>query len=112
MGGFHQPLMTNEDMLIAADFLDAGYKLAYCASAKVWHSHDYKFKQEFERNRNIGRFMFEYGERFGSEMGEGINIFRAVTGQLIQAGYGKDVIPFWINCSARILGNWVGKHDH
>ena len=40
VGGFPHPLPTNEDMLIAAAFLDAGYRLAYCADAAVVHSHD------------------------------------------------------------------------
>ena len=40
VGGFPHPLPTNEDMLIAAAFLDSGYRLAYCADAAVVHSHD------------------------------------------------------------------------
>lgn len=112
VNGFHQPLMTNEDMLIAADLLESGFKLSYSAFAKVWHSHDYTFKQEFARNRIIGKFMREYGGRFGSEVGEGIDLFKVVADQLVREGHWMDLIPFCINCAARISGNWAGKHDH
>lgn len=112
VNGFRQPLMTNEDMLIAADLLETGFKLAYSAFARVWHSHDYTFIQEFARNRTVGRFMKEYGNRFGNEIGEGIGLFKAVVYQLVREGCWIDLIPFCINCAARISGNWAGKHDH
>lgn len=47
VGGFEHPLMTNEDMLIAADLLNAGWRLAYSAEAVVWHSHKHTLKQEY-----------------------------------------------------------------
>lgn len=55
-------------MLIAAAFLDSGYRLAYCADAAVVHSHDLTLRQEYRRNVLIGRFLQEYGERLGNRV--------------------------------------------
>ncbi len=112
VGGFTRPIGTNEDMLIAADLLDAGYRLAYRGSAAVWHSHDYTLRQEYERNRKIGRFLAVYGERFGSVTGEGIALAKSVTATLIKEGKIHEVIPFWMNCAARLLGNRSGRRQH
>ncbi len=111
VGGFTHPIATNEDMLIAADFLDAGYKLAYQAEAAVWHSHDYTLRQEYERNRKIGQFLQQYGHRFGDGKvaGEGMKMVKYVSGRLIKEGKIGEVIPFWFNCAARLLGNRAGK---
>ena len=111
VGGFAHPIATNEDMLIAAEFLDAGYRLAYRGSAAVWHSHDYTLKQEYERNRKIGQFLSQYGDRFGggSMAGEGLSLVKSVSARLVKEGKIGEILPFWMNCAARLLGNRSGK---
>ena len=111
VGGFERPIVTNEDMLIAADFLDAGYRLAYQANACVWHSHRYTLRQEYQRNCRIGQFLSRYGHRFGDagEMGEGIRMAGFVTKKLLAEGKPGEIIPFWLGCAAKILGNRAGK---
>ena len=113
VGGFEHPLITNEDMLIAADFLDHGYRLAYQAEAKVWHSHSCTLRQEYQRNRCIGQFLARYGDRFskGGEMGEGLRMVRFVTKKLLSEGRIGAIVPFWGNCAARLLGNRAGKQE-
>ena len=113
VGGFVHPLMTNEDMLIAEDFLDHGYRLAYQAEAKVWHSHSYTLRQEYKRNRLIGQFLTRYGNEFGraGEMGEGFRMVRFVTKELLSQGKVGAIVPFWCNCAARLLGNRAGKQE-
>ena len=64
VGGFEHPIDTNEDMLIAADFLRAGWKLAYSAEARVWHSHAFTLRQEYARNFKVGGFLARYADRF------------------------------------------------
>lgn len=52
-----------------------GYKTAYCADAKVYHSHDYSLYQEYVRNREIGKFHRKEKwllETFGKAEGEGL----------------------------------------
>ena len=113
VGGFTYPISTNEDMLIAADFLDAGYKLAYQGNAKVWHSHDYTLRQEYERNRKIGQFLAKYGDRFGGGdiTGEGLSLVRFVFARLVREGKITEVLPFCFNCAARLLGNRRGRRQ-
>ena len=111
VGGFPHPLPTNEDMLIAATFLDAGYRLAYCADAAVVHSHDLTLRQEFRRNVLIGRFLQEYGERLGNprETGEGLRMVRQVLLQLLRSGHPLECLAFAADCAARLLGSRAGR---
>ena len=111
VGGFECPIIADEDMLIAADFLDAGYYLAYQADACVWHSHRYTFRQEYQRNERIGQFLARYGHRFevAGVMGEGLRMGRFVTKRLLQQGKVLAIIPFWWNCAAKLLGSRAGK---
>ena len=111
VGGFPHPLPTNEDMLIAAAFLDAGYRLAYCADAAVVHSHDLTLCQEYRRNVLIGRFLQEYGERLGNpcETGEGLRMVRQVFSQLLRSGQPLECLAFAADCAARLLGSHMGR---
>ncbi|WNS75200.1 glycosyltransferase [Bacillus sp. DTU_2020_1000418_1_SI_GHA_SEK_038] len=56
IGGFPINIILGEDMYVAAKAALAGYSIAYMAEAKVFHSHDYTVRQEFQRNFDIGVF--------------------------------------------------------
>lgn len=110
VGGFPHPLPTNEDMLIAAAFLDSGYRLAYCADAAVVHSHDLTLRQEYRRNVLIGRFLQEYGERLGNPR----ETARACAGAagafaLLRSGHPLECPAFAADCAARLLGSRAGR---
>lgn len=111
VGGFPHPLPTNEDMLIAAALLDAGYRLAYRADAAVVHSHNLTLRQEYRRNVLIGRFLREYGERLGNprETGEGLRMVRQVLSQLLRSGHPLECPAFAADCAARLLGSRAGR---
>lgn len=111
VGGFDSPVLTNEDMLMAQRLLEAGYALAYSGRAAVLHSHCFTWRQEYRRNVNIGRTMKRYEGRFacGSEMGEGVALARQVSHQLLREGALAECAAFGLNCSARLLGNRVGR---
>lgn len=110
-GGFEHPLMTNEDMLMAADLLEKGYCLAYCANATVWHSHNFSFMQEYRRNQLIGRFLQRYSDRLlgVSETGEGLRLVKYVLEQLVRKGQLLECVRFCLNCAARLAGNKSGR---
>lgn len=110
-GGFTHPLMTNEDMLMAADLLAKGYCLAYCADAKVWHSHNFTLMQEYRRNRLIGRFLQRYSDRLlgVSETGEGLRLVKYVLLNLARKGQLLQCMRFCMNCAARLAGNKRGR---
>ncbi len=111
VGGFERAIATNEDMLIAADFLRAGYRLAYSAGARVWHSHDHTLRQEYARNKLIGGFLARYEDRFDApgEMGEGVRMVSKISAQLLRQGEIAEWIRFGAGCAARLLGNRAGR---
>ncbi|HIW32130.1 MAG TPA: glycosyltransferase [Candidatus Paenibacillus intestinavium] len=49
MGGFQSPVIFNEDMFMAARCVLSGMKIAYCADAQVYHTHNYTVKQQLKR---------------------------------------------------------------
>ena len=111
VGGFEHPIDTNEDMLIAADFLRAGWKLAYSAEARVWHSHAFTLRQEYARNYKVGGFLARYADRFpgSGAMGEGLRMVKAVSIGLLKRGRLPEWFAFAANCAARMLGNRAGR---
>ena len=73
-GGFPINTILSEDMYVAAKMLINSWSVAYCADAKVYHSHDYTIWQEFKRYFDIGVFHARESwirETFGAAEGEG-----------------------------------------
>ncbi len=56
IGGFPERVILGEDVGVAAKMLIAGWKVAYCAEAKAFHSHDYTALQDFRRYFDVGVF--------------------------------------------------------
>ncbi len=54
LGGFPENIIMNEDMVFASKLIFKGYKIAYQASAVVFHSHNYSLKETFQRYFDIG----------------------------------------------------------
>ena len=74
LGGFPDNTILAEDMYLAAKMILSGYKVAYCAEATVFHSHNYTLKQEFQRYFDTGVFQQEQKwiqQKFGSAASEG-----------------------------------------
>jgi rhamnosyltransferase len=74
IGGFRSAVILSEDTLAAANMLIAGWKIAYAADARVYHSHSYTWLQEFKRYFDIGVFHSREQwllNRFGRTSGEG-----------------------------------------
>ena len=65
-GGFIRKAIFNEDMIYAAGCIRAGYRIAYAADARVFHSHQYTNKEQFHRNFDIGVSQAEHPEVFES----------------------------------------------
>jgi rhamnosyltransferase len=53
-GGFPADVIFGEDTVTAGKLLLKGWKIAYVAEAKVYHSHSYSWRQEFRRYFDIG----------------------------------------------------------
>lgn len=55
IGGFDVRVPVGEDVIACALLLQAGFRCSYVAHAKVFHSHDYGWAEEFRRYHRIGR---------------------------------------------------------
>ena len=74
VGGFPINTILSEDMYVTAKMLLKNWSVAYCAEAKVYHSHNYTIWQEFKRYFDIGVFHAREAwirEIFGKAEGEG-----------------------------------------
>lgn len=74
IGNFPEHVILSEDTYVAAKMVLAGWKVAYCADAKVYHSHNYTIIQEFRRYFDTGVFHAEQPwirKDFGVAEGEG-----------------------------------------
>lgn len=110
VGGFDYPIATNEDMLIAAKFLHAGYRIAYCAEAAVFHSHAFTLKEEYRRNYKIALTLEQYRERLDNvgATQEGFRLVRYVLRGLLRQGALLQGIRFCLLCAAKWAGNRAG----
>lgn len=110
VGGFDE-VKTNEDMLMAARLLKAGYKVAYAADAKVVHSHNLTPVEQYRRNKAVGEFLAEYEEELAApdEVGEGSRLAKSVLGTLLHEGRPGEAAAFAADCAARLAGNRAGR---
>lgn len=88
IGGFPD-VNFGEDTYVAAKLLMNGYKTAYCADAKVYHSHDYGLVEQYKRSKEIGKFHRQEKwllETFGKAEGEGLKFVIKEAKYLIKNG--------------------------
>jgi len=74
-GGFPHHLILGEDTCVAVKMLLAGWKVRYCADARVRHSHAYSLTQETQRYFDFGVLHSQLPElmrNFGAAEGEGL----------------------------------------
>lgn len=64
LGGFERCTIFNEDMILAGNMVKAGYQVAYCADAKVIHSHNYTGVQQLHRNFDLAVSQEDHPEVF------------------------------------------------
>lgn len=74
MDGFVAKTIFNEDMLYAAEVIDAGYGIAYAAKARVIHSHNYSCIQQLKRNFDLAVSQADHPEVFAKLKSEGEGI--------------------------------------
>lgn len=113
VGGFDHPVRTNEDMFIAARLLHAGWKIVYDAEAEVIHSHDFTFRQQYERNYIQGYEIERHRNILGdaSLAGEGMAMVRYTMKGLVKQGDLTGAARFFVDCVVRYVGNRKGILD-
>ncbi|MBR5509564.1 MAG: glycosyltransferase family 2 protein [Lachnospiraceae bacterium] len=78
LGGFVKRTIFNEDMIYAGKLIQNGRLIAYCADAKVVHSHNYSAMQQFHRNFDLAVSQVMHPEVFGGirSESEGIRLVK------------------------------------
>ena len=111
VGGFDTPILSNEDMMMAAKLLHTGYALAYTPDAAVYHSHRYTLTEELRRNARIGRVMSQYRDRLtqANTDAEGWQMLRFVCDELARRRQYGELFVFYTHAAVRFAGNRIGK---
>ncbi len=113
IGGFPDNTILSEDMYVAAKMLLCNWKIAYCADAKVYHSHDYSILQEFKRYFDIGVFHAREAwirEIFGTAEGEGKNFVKAEVRYLLNRNPVL-IIPMIVRDGMKFIGYRLGLRE-
>lgn len=112
LGGFVHHTIFNEDMLYAAKAVKAGGSIAYCADARVFHSHNYSAKEQFHRNFDLGVSQADHPEVFGglASEGEGIRMVKQTSAYLWNNGYKRLIPQLLVTSCAKWRGYRYGRN--
>lgn len=110
LGGFEEYIIFNEDMIFAAHAISAGYKIAYTASAEVYHSHNYGNVALFKRNFDLGVSQADHPEIFKkvSSTGEGKKLVLKTIEHLKKRKKKKLIPKLIINSGFKFMGYKCG----
>jgi glycosyltransferase involved in cell wall biosynthesis/GT2 family glycosyltransferase len=113
VGGFPSDLIMGEDTYVAAKLLLAGKKVAYCADATVFHSHDYRLMEEFRRYFDAGVLHARQPwirRNFGGAENEGLRFVKSELGYLFRRN--PLLIPSALLRSLyKLVGFQLGLHE-
>lgn len=110
-GGFDSPIISNEDMLLAAKALQAGYRVRYEAKAEVYHSHNFSLRYQYCRNFDVAVFMEQYKDVVKGEgtTGEGIRMVLFTEKELFLHLHFVSMFRCVFESAAKFLGNRAGR---
>lgn len=110
--GFIKRAIFNEDMIYAAQVIEAGFGIAYAASARVNHSHNYSAIQQLRRNFDLAVSQAEHPEIFAGlkAEGEGIRLVKQ-TARYLAAQHKWYLLPQLVVISGcKYLGFLLGRY--
>ena len=111
LGGFVKHTIFNEDMILAGTMIKQGGKIAYCAKAKVIHSHNYSAFQQFHRNFDLAVSQTMYPEVFGGirSESEGIRLVKRSLSYCIKIRKPWLMIQVVTQSAGKLLGYKMGQ---
>lgn len=111
LGGFETHTIFNEDMIMAAKIICSGYKVCYAAEARVIHSHNYNWRQQFRRNFDLAVSQAEHPEIFEKvrSESEGIRLVKQTAVYLIKTGHFWLIPSLVFTSGFKFLGYRLGK---
>ncbi|MCC8174543.1 MAG: glycosyltransferase [Odoribacter sp.] len=106
LGMFDDDLETNEDMLMAAKAIYAGYTVVYESTAQVYHSHNFTLKQQYNRNFTVGRFFAKNSDKLGNvkSESEGIKMAKTIIVKLLKQGSFIECFMFCLDSFMKLVG--------
>ena len=111
LGGFIRRTIFNEDMIFAGQLIQEGYTIAYCADARVYHSHNYTGREQLRRNFDLAVSQADHPEIFGgiSSEGEGIRMVISAAKHVCAAGKPWLVAELVYQSGCKYIGYFLGK---
>ncbi|MGN0506204.1 MAG: glycosyltransferase family 2 protein, partial [Lachnospiraceae bacterium] len=112
LGGFIRKAIFNEDMIFASEVLKSGGSIAYCAEAKVYHSHSYTWTEQFHRNFDLGVSQADNPRAFRavSSEKEGVRYVTEMLRFLWGQRYYPEMVDFIGESMCKYAGYLLGKH--
>lgn len=110
LGGFVKKTIFNEDMIMAAGIINAGYAIAYSAESRVYHSHNYTYLQQFKRNFDLAVSQKQYQSCFFGvkSESEGIKLVKQTMKYLIDQKQYLLIPDLILQSGFKYLGYRVG----
>lgn len=104
-------LPISEDMYIAYKLITNGHKIKYCSDSVVYHSHDFKLRELYDRYKLTGKFFKQnsYLDQYGTNSTGG-SLAKYVLKRSIEEKNIKAIIRFPFDMGARFIGMKVGKY--
>lgn len=111
LGGFIDHTIFNEDMIMAGQEIQAGYKVAYVAEARVIHSHNYGCIQQMRRNFDLAVSQMDHPEIFEGirSEDEGIRLVKKTAVYLFHIKKPWLVAELVIKSGFKYLGYRLGR---
>ena len=111
LGGFQLHTIFNEDMIYAAKVIENEQKVYYNAKARVIHSHNYNFAQQFHRNFDMAVSQAQHPEIFRkvSSEKEGMKLIKNTVAFLIKQRRPWLVFKLFTDCVAKYAGYLLGR---
>lgn len=109
--GFPKRAIFNEDMIYAGHLIQAGYSIAYCADARVIHSHNYSGWQQFTRNFDLAVSQVQNPDVFSGvkSESEGIRLVKQTVAYLKSIHRSELIFSLIYMSGCKFLGYQLGK---
>ncbi|MFJ8067867.1 glycosyltransferase family 2 protein [Peribacillus sp. NPDC096447] len=110
LGGYDFEIETNEDVIFALNVIESGKSILYNSNSKIYHSHDFRIREVFERYKLIGSFEQKYKDQLKdySSLGEGKKLLFYLTTALIKKFKIKELFLLGIDMPTRYIGYKIG----
>lgn len=113
LGGFPENVIFNEDVMLCAKLLRAGYEVKYEAAARVYHSHSYSLLQHFRRNFDNGASFSQAGSLLKGARAweEGLRFVVGQARYVWQVGNALDLMRVFGEATIKFAAFNLGKRE-